>query len=181
MVNLEQLTAQGLRAYELGRLRTASRVALALVPAALVCLLEPSGRESCAGLAVLLVGLTIWLRWRDRSGVEAATTGLLAGSLPLVAGIVLSRLNLSCGSASSAPFCTALSVLVGVAAGVVIAVREARQRGRFASVVAAATVSVLAASLGCLRLGVASVLSVALGIAAGAWVAGRARSPDNRG
>ena len=169
MVNLEQLTARGLRAYEFGRFCTASRVALALAPALFVCLLEPRGRESCACLAVLLVGLTIWLRWRDRSGLDAATTGLLAGSLPLLAGMALSRLDLRCGSLDSAPLCTALSALVGVAGGVVIAVREARQRGRFASVAAAATISVVAASLGCLRLGVASVLSVALGIAAGAW------------
>jgi hypothetical protein len=170
MVNLEQLAAHGLRAYELGRLRTASRVALALVPAAVVCLLEPKGRESCACLAVLLVGLTVWLRWRDRSGFEAATTGLLAGSLPLVAGLVLSRFDLHCGDIERAPLCTALSALVGVAGGVVIAVREVRERGRFASVAAAATISVLAASLGCLRLGIASVLSVALGIAVGAGI-----------
>ena len=169
MVNLEQLTARGLRAYELGRLCTASRVAIALAPALLVCLLEPRRRETCACLAVLLVGLTVWLRWRNRSGVEAATTGLLAGSLPLLAGMILSRLDLRCGSPDSA-LCSALSALAGIMAGVVVALREARQQGRFGSVAVAAAICVLAASLGCLRLGLASVLSVALGIAAGAWV-----------
>ena len=167
MVNFEQLTVRGVRAYEVGRLRTASRVALVLVPAALVCLLDARTRESCACLAVLLLGLTVWLRWRDRTGFDAVTTGLLAGSIPLVAGLVLSRLDLRCGSLETAPLCTAFSVLVGAAAGVVIAVREARRQGRFVGVAAAASVSVLAASLGCLRLGIASVLSVAIGIAVG--------------
>lgn len=171
MVNFEQLTVRGLRAYEVGRFRTASRVALVLVPGALVCLLEARTRESCACLAVLLLGLAVWLRWRDRTGFEAVTTGLLAGSIPLVAGLVLSRLGLRCGSIETALPCAGSSVLVGAAAGVVIAVREVRQQGRFVGVAAAAAVSVLAASLGCLRLGLASVLSVGLGTAVGAAAA----------
>lgn len=66
MVNREQLRARGLWAYEMGRLRAASRIALLLVPTAAVCLLEARGREACACSSVLLVSLAIWLRWRDR-------------------------------------------------------------------------------------------------------------------
>jgi hypothetical protein len=68
MVNSKELAARGLRAYELGRLVTASRVALVLVPLAALCLFETSGREACACLSVLLLGSAIWLRWRDRAG-----------------------------------------------------------------------------------------------------------------
>ncbi len=178
MVDFEQLTVRGLRAYEIGRLRTASRVALALAPAALVCLLEARARESCACLAVLLLGFTVWLRWRDRTGFEAVTTGLLAGSLPLVAGLVLSRMDLRCGPAEMAPLCIACSVFVGIGGGIVIAVREARRNGRFWSVVAAAAVAVLAASMGCLRLGIASVVSLVVGVAVGAWAGSRRSQTD---
>src|SRR4051812_28306791 len=167
MVNLEQLAARGLRAYEVGRARVASRIALILVPVAAICLLESRGRQACACLAFLLLGLTIWLRWLDRRGMDTVTTGLLAGSIPLVAGLVLSRLNLRCDSAGAAPYCTAFSTLIGVSAGAVIALREARGRPRFWSWLTAATIAVLAASLGCLRLGVAGIAGVVLGIAIG--------------
>jgi hypothetical protein len=103
--------------------------------------------------------------------METVTTGLLAGSIPLVAGIVLSRLNLRCDTAGAAPYCTAFSALIGVSAGAVIAVREARGRPRFWGWLMAATIAVLAASLGCLRLGVAGIASVVLGIAMGSVAA----------
>ena len=127
MVNLEHLRARGLWAYETGRARMASRIALIVIPAAVVCLLEVKGREACACVSVLLLGLAMWLRWRDRQGTEAVTTGLLAGSIPLAAGFVLAR----CAADGSASLCLGFSVLVGLGAGAVIAVREARQRERF--------------------------------------------------
>jgi len=174
MANLDQLTIRAMRAYEIGRLKAATRVAWALVPIALLCLLEAKTRDACSCLAVVLLGVSVWLRWRDRSGSEAVTSGLLAGGIPLLAGLVLARFDIDCGTIATAPACNVLSVLVGVVAGAVIALREAKRRTRFPSVVAAAAVSVLAASLGCLRLGIASVLSVAFGIFVGAAF-GRAR------
>ncbi len=167
MVNVELLRARGLRAYETGRVRMAARVALILIPAAAVCLLDARGRPACACLSVLLLGLAVWLRWRDRRGMEAVTTGLLAGSIPLAAGLVLSRFDVHCGSAGAAFLCTAFAALLGIGAGALIAVREARQRDRFWSWFTAGTIAALAASLGCLRLGVLGVVGVAAGMAVG--------------
>jgi hypothetical protein len=171
MVNLEQLRVRGLRAYEVGRVRAASRVALILVPAVALCLLEARGRQTCACLSVLLLGLAIWLRWRDRRGMEVVTTGLLAGSVPLVAGLVLARLGLHCGAAGAASFCTGFSLLVGIGAGVLIAMREARQQARLWSGVTAVTIAGLAAGLGCVRLGVMGIVSVMVGMAVGIMAA----------
>jgi hypothetical protein len=167
MVNLEQLRVRGLRAYEVGRLRVAARVAFLLVPVAAVCLLETRGREACVCLAALLLGLAVWLRWRDRHGMESVTTGLLAGSIPLAAGLVLAGLDLRCGLAGEETFCTAFAVLVGGAAGALIAVRERRWRGRFWGWLTAGSIAALAASLGCVRLGVVGIASVLAGIALG--------------
>ena len=111
MVNPEELTARGLRAYEVGRAWKASRVALVLAPAAAFCLLEARGREACACLAVVLLALAIWLRWRDRQGMESVTTGLLAGVPPLLAGLVLDRFDVRCGF-SDDTYCAALTVFV---------------------------------------------------------------------
>jgi hypothetical protein len=173
MVNLEYLRARGLWAYETGRARMASRIALIVIPVAVVCLLEARGREACTCVSVVLLGLAVWLRWRDRRGTEAVTTGLLAGSIPLAAGLVLARLGLRCGADGSAALCLGFSVLVGLGAGAVIAVREARQRERFWSWFTAGAVAALAASLGCVRLGVFGVAGVVVGMAAGTVAAAR--------
>jgi hypothetical protein len=173
MVNLEQLRDRGLWAYETGRMRMASRVALLLIPLAVVCLLEARGREACACLSVSLLGVAVWLRWRDRRGSDAVTTGLLAGSIPLVAGLVLARLGLRCGAGGSSSFCLGLSVLVGLGAGALIAVREATLRHRAWSWVTAGLVATLAASLGCVRLGIIGFGGVVLGMAVGTAAASR--------
>jgi len=176
MVNLDELTLRGLRAYEFGRLRTALRVALVLTPAVVLCAFEGGPREACVCLGALLFGLSVWLRWRDRDGFEAVSTGLLAGGIPLVAGLVLARLGVRCSSAESA-FCLGFSGLIGLVAGAVIAAREARRRSRVWSVATAVAICILAASLGCLRLGIASVLAVAVGIALGAMIRLGGRGP----
>jgi hypothetical protein len=170
MVNPEELTARGLRAYELGRFITASRVALILVPLAALCLLENTGREVCACLSVVLLGSAVWLRWRDRKGWQSVTTGLLAGGPPLAAGIALARFDLTCGTSGAESFCTGLSVIVGMTAGLLIAARETRWRGRFTSYLTAGVIAALAAGLGCVRLGVLGVASMVVGIAVGAAV-----------
>jgi len=173
MVSPEELTARGLRAYEAGRLVAALRVALVIVPVTVLCLLEPEGRETCACLAVVLLGSAVWLRFRDRRGMQAVTTGLLAGAIPLLAGITLSRFDLRCGLAAGDTFCSAFSLLLGSGAGVFVSLREARWGSRLSGLVTAAAISALAAALGCVRLGlfglVALFAGIALGAAAGTW------------
>ena len=175
MVNREQLRTQALWAYETGRLRAASRIALVLIPAAAVCLLESRGRGTCACTSVALLGLAIWLRWRNRRGFEAVSTGLLAGSVPLVAGLFLDRFDLQCGLAGGSTFCTGFAVLLGGTAGVFIGVRENKRRRQLWSAVTAAAVAALAASLGCVRLGVVGLASIVAGIALGVVGATAAR------
>ena len=142
-----------------------------------ICLLEERGRPTCACAAVLLMALSVWLRWRDRRGVQVASTGLLAGSIPLVVGLLLARFGIRCDDAASARLCTAIALLAGAGAGVVIAVREARQRARQPSQtnnwLTAIVIAGLAAGLGCLRLGVTGLAGVAGGMAAGALAAAR--------
>jgi len=167
MVNLDQLATRGLRAYEVGRARIAARVGLVLIPASAICLLEERGRPSCACAAIVLLALSVWLRWRDRRGTQIASTGLVAGSIPLVAGLLLARFGVSCDDVASARLCTGVSLVAGLGSGVVIAVREARQRARAFTWLTAIGVAGLAAGLGCLRLGIAGLAGVAGGMAAG--------------
>ncbi|HVZ33584.1 MAG TPA: hypothetical protein VG963_14230, partial [Polyangiaceae bacterium] len=149
MVNAEELRVRGLRAYEIGRLLTASRVGLLLLPVAAVCLLESRGRGTCACLTLALLGIAIWLRWRDRRGVENVATGLMAGSIPLVAALLVDHFDLRCGLAGADTFCTAGSVVLGIGSGLLIAVRKSRWPARLWSFATAAAIAALAASIGC--------------------------------
>lgn len=170
MVHPDELAARGLRAYEMGRFFAAARVAIVIVPVSVLCLLESRGREACACLAIVLLGSAIWLRWRDREGMRSVTTGLLAGALPLLAGLALSQFGLRCGVAGSETYCTAFSLLIGAMAGLVVAVREARWRRRFTSLLTAVAIASLAVGLGCIRLGVWGLGSMVLGVALGSTV-----------
>jgi hypothetical protein len=171
MVNLERLEARGLRAYELARVRMATKVALILLPVTLVCLLESQGREACGCAGAVLLASTVWLRWRNRGGVDSVADGLLAGSVPLAFGLLLGRVAPECASADLFSACTAFSVLVGGAAGAIVAVREAARPSASRGWATAGAVATLAASMGCIRLGVTSVLGVALGMVIGRAVA----------
>ena len=176
MVNLEHLRLRGLRAYELGRLRSASRVAFLLVPLTALCLVEKRGREACACVALLLLGFAIWLRWRHRIGSENVTTGLFAGSLPLIAGLMLDEAGLSCSLGEGSVFCNAFAVLVGAAGGVLIGLHEHVWRARLYNWLTAGGIAVLAASLGCIRLGAIGVAGVAAGMALGSLATAAFRS-----
>jgi hypothetical protein len=167
MVNLETLTARSLRHYELGRFRMAARIAIVLAPIVTICLLEPVGREACACCAALLLAATVWLRHRSRAGLESVSTGLLAGSIPLAAALVLTRLDPGCANAAPLSYCTGFSLLIGGAAGAVVALRERRMVALSNHWLTAVGVALLTASLGCVRLGLASVAGVALGILIG--------------
>ena len=166
MVNLEELEAHALRAYEVGRFRVASRVILLLAPIIALCLLETRERGPCACCAALLLVASIWLRWQDRAGVEHVTTGLLAGGIPLAFAFVLRCIDPHCASAGVFSYCTAISILLGGVTGTIAALR-ARGANARGSLAFAAAIAALAASLGCFRLGLASVVGVVVGIVLG--------------
>jgi hypothetical protein len=145
----------------------AARIAIVLVPLAAVSLLEPVGRETSACCAALLLAVAIWLRYRNRAGVESVTTGLLAGVIPLAAALVLTRLDPECAVAGAVSYCTGFSLLVGAAAGAVVALRERGRAPISSHWVVTIGVALLTASLGCVRLGLASMAGVALGMLVG--------------
>jgi hypothetical protein len=167
MVNREQLKKKALRAYEVGRLRSAARAAWVLVPATVVCAVGTGAGERCACLGVLLLTVAVFLRWRDRRGAENVRNGLLAGSLPMIAGLVVARLSPGCVGAPLLSACTGVCLGFGILAGVWLGRRTALGAAGLPSWLAAAGVSILAASLGCIGLGVAGVVGVAVSLLLG--------------
>ena len=168
MVNREELKRAGLRAYEVGRLRVALRAAWVLVPAVIVCALETGAGETCACLGVLLLSASFYLRWRDRRGADLVRSGLIAGGVPLVVGLVAARLAPNCAEAPLVSLCTAVCLVVGVPSGVWLGARLARGAATGSTWLAASGLAILAASLGCAGLGVAGLVGVSLGLILGA-------------
>jgi hypothetical protein len=170
MVTRDQLKEGARRAYERGRFRAAVRVAWFLVPVTLLCAFATGAGEKCVCLGALLLGAALYLRWRDRQGVNAVSAGLMAGSLPLVVGLVLNRVSPACANAPLWSLCTAICLMVGVPAGMWLGGRAARGNFGVTGALAATGVAALAASLGCVELGIAGIAGAAAGLVLGAAV-----------
>lgn len=168
MVHREQLKRGGLRAYEIGRLGVAARAAWVLIPIAIVCALETGAGETCICIAVPLLAASTFLRWRDRGGAEAVRNGLLAGALPLIAGLIVARFAPSCANAPFISLCTAVCLGLGVPSGVWLGARLAKGTASASTWLTASGIAVLAASLGCAQLGLAGLVGIAVGLFVGA-------------
>ena len=167
MVNRDHLRRVGLRSYELGRLRSASRAAWLLVPVGLLCAVWTGAHERCACAATLLLTLSVYLRWRDRQGNDSVRQGLQAGALPLANGLLVARLAPECATAPLVSWCTALSIGFGAPAGLWLGYRLVTGQQHLGAWCAGGGVAVLAASLGCMGLGVAGLLGVSAGLLLG--------------
>jgi pheromone shutdown protein TraB len=183
MVNLEKLHADGLRAYEIGRLRTAARAAIVVLPVALLCALVTGERETCACLGGVLLLTAVFLRWRSKRGTESVTAGLLAGAVPLVVGLFVASLAPECANAPMISLCTAVCAATGAVSGAIIGLRAVHRRADLVSFLTASGIAVLAASMGCVGLGAAGVIGASAGLVAGGAIStwrASARSRDAR-
>ena len=167
MANREQLKRGGLRAYEAGRLRMASRAAWVLAPTVLVCALGTGRAETCACVGALLLASSVALRWWDRRGVDAVRYGLLAGGLPLVVGLAVARTMPGCADAPLISWCTAACLGFGLPSGMWLGHRLAVRDAPASVWLAATGIATLAASLGCVGLGVAGLVGAVFGLVAG--------------
>ena len=168
MVNRDELRRGGLRAYEIGRLRAAVRAAWVLVPTALVCAFETGAGEACACVGSLLLGVSIFLRWRDRRGAHSVRDGLIAGLLPLIVGLLVNHFAPGCANAQLFSWCVAACLGAGLPSGAWLGVRLVRGAGTKATWFAAGGIALLTAMLGCAGLGITGIIGAAIGLAVGA-------------
>ncbi len=169
----ELLRRGGLRAYELGRLRAATRAAWLLVPVVVACALATGATEPCACVGVALLGAAIFLRWRSWRGAQSVRDGLAAGALPMLAGLIVGWIAPMCSGTPLAY--AAVCLLAGAPAGAWLGLRLARGRSSLSAWLSATGIAVLASSLGCVGVGVAAVIGAAAGLVAGVAVASIAK------
>jgi hypothetical protein len=146
-------------AYERGRFLAATRVALIVVPIAVLCAFETRSFLRTGVLGLILLTLAVSIRWRQHHGFSVVSTGLRSGALPLAAALGLCRFMPSCPPDVALALCSSAGLLAGTVAGRSLISIDTRWLQRLS----AAAVAAMTAALGCLAFG--------LGIATGAGVA----------
>lgn len=167
MANRDLLATAGLRAYELGRLRRAAWVALIIVPAGILCAWVTGEGESCACLAAILLGLSVYLRWRNRIGAKGVGIGLISAVVALCLGLGVSPMIPQCADASLFSFCTGAGVMLGLLTGIAVSLQTARIALGRVEFLGAAGVAFLAASMGCVGLGLTQLIGLGAGLIGG--------------
>lgn len=168
MPDIVLLRRQARRMYELGRLRFAIRIAVVIVPFALLCARETGAFTATLILAASLLLVAITMRWRSREGVDAVAAGLGGGALPALASLALCRFVPSCPPDVALGICAGAGLVTGAIAGRA-AIRHTTKRWK--QWAGAAVVGALTAAMGCVALGLSAVAGASIGLALGGGAA----------
>lgn len=180
MVDLEALAKRARRAAEWGRLRRASRIALAVVPVSLFALAVSPNSAATVGISLALLAVTIGLGWLSAEGGRAARSGLKVGAIPTTVGLFTIAVEGWCAPDRAVTFCGIGCLLAGVFAGGASAWYAARTQspGHLRVWSEIGLVASLTTAMGCIGLGLGSAFAVLGAMAAGAavaWVPTRTR------
>jgi hypothetical protein len=116
-LDVKLVTQRALRAYELSRLRAASRILWLLVPLVIFAAAVSRRTELCSCVGAVLVGTALFARWRGRMLGAALTHGVFVGSFVTVSGLSMSALMASCAEESLASVCAVICALSGAIGG----------------------------------------------------------------
>lgn len=164
MAPTEMLKLEARRAYEIGRVRAALRVApIVLLAAAAAALCGRPLGLTCA-LGALVLSLAVGLGWRGGAGGRAVPAGILAGIAAFALPIAVQTIGHLCLGDACMVLCQPACVVGGALAGALIALRAAREsEGELLFVAAAITLAGLLGALGCTLAGASGVLGMIAG------------------
>lgn len=181
MVDVKTLAGRARRTAEFGRLRSASRVAFAIVPASLLALAVSPSRGAIVGISLALLSVAIGLGWRNSEGARAARVGLKLGAVPMTVGLFTIAFEGWCDADRAVTLCGMGCLLAGLFAGGASAWYAVRIQspGRLRVWSEVGLVASLTTAIGCVGLGLGGALAVLAAMVAGAavaWVPARASS-----
>jgi len=171
MVDLDRLARDAQRTAEWSRARMAARACAVIVPLIAIAVIAGGAVAPCACLGALLLVTACGLRWWSREGVDAVRLGLAMGAVPLAVASLLPVCGLHCARPGQLGAAEWVCVLAGVAAGVGLAVLADRERHRWRMRTLATGVAALTATLGCVPLGVTTLVVTLASVIAAAAVA----------
>lgn len=117
MIDLEQLARRARVASEWGRARMAARIAAPVAALVLVPAVLGRGSGGFIALVVLLLATVMFLRWRDRLGVETVHVGLGIGATLAAAMLVIHNVGFAFRGADAIVPVTIASALAGALPG----------------------------------------------------------------
>jgi hypothetical protein len=162
------LAARACHAYELGRLNSALRRAVLLLPVAgltLICCPDPA-RSLVAEFGLVAV-VTICL-WRGEALQRGVRPGLVAGVVPLSIPLVAQMTGHMC-QAGRCLLDPTVCILAGIAGGVALGVFAPRPRDAHGiPLVTASLIAGLTGSVGCWMYGLVGIGGMVVGLVAGA-------------
>jgi len=151
------------RAYESGRLRSALRVGLYVLPMVALGVAGCGAWSTTCALGAALYLVAAGLLWRGEAWGEGVGAGLIAGAAPLALPIMVHKVEGWAVGVSCSSLCFAGCVLGGALAGGLLAWRATRRPRPY--LFGAALVAALAGSLGCLAVGLSGVIGMVAAIA----------------
>jgi hypothetical protein len=171
-IDLARLESRARRAYERARWRQGIASAWPALVLAGLCI-GLGGRPIVTVAVAIVLAATIAIAvQRGRHHARAVVPGLLAGALPLLAGLLACRLPHVCGGGACLEFCAPLCLGAGAVAGLSLVVRSRRvERANAPSLGVATVVALLTGALGCFFVGIGGLAGMALGLSLGAAVA----------
>jgi len=162
------LAARACHAYEIGRLNSALRRAVLLLPLpglTLLCCPDPA-RSLIAGIG--LVAAVTFCLWRGQALRRGVRPGLVAGLVPLSIPLVAQVTGHMC-QASRCLLDPTVCILAGIAGGVALGVFAPRPRDAHGiPLVTASLIAGLAGSVGCWMYGLIGIGGMVVGLVAGA-------------
>jgi hypothetical protein len=163
MRDVQTLKRDARIAYERGRFSAATRVAIVVVPITILCAFETRSFLRTGVLGLILLTLTVSLRWRQHHGFSVVSTGLRSGALPLAAALGLCRFAPSCPPDVAFALCSSAGLFAGAFAGRWLTSIDTRRLQRLS----AAAVAAMTAALGCLAFGLGIAMGAAVAVALG--------------
>jgi hypothetical protein len=177
-IDVDELRTRAREAYERGRWRAGAISAFPALGLVAICVLL-GGQPIATTLAgLVLAGLIVVAIHRGGALGRSVAPGLVAGALPLAAGLVACRIPHPCGGPGCLELCAPLCLAAGVLAGVALAVHRHRTARR-SSLAMGGAVALCTGAMGCLFVGLGGMLGMGLGFLAGSTVGSVARLPNS--
>jgi hypothetical protein len=168
-VELAALERRARAAYERGRWRRAVLDAWPVLVLAGLAFAFGSRPWLVVALTVPLLVAVVVMGHRGGAWRRAIVPGLVAGSLPMVAGLSACHIPHACNGPECMAWCMPTIGAAGLLGGLVVAHRVLRSQpvGKVAVLAPAALLASLTGAMGCIALGVGGLLGLAAGIAVG--------------
>jgi hypothetical protein len=162
-MNDESVRSHLRRRYELGRWSRGLRCGLVVVPIAVLSGVVVREAVWATAVGVALFALVTVLSWRGQSYGRAVMPGLLAGSVPLVLPLALRSTGLCCVGGVCLPLCMLACTMGGLVAGISLGLRSAAEKAeRWTFLAAATAIAALSGGLGCVMVGTAGIVGMAI-------------------